>query len=80
MGTWLFYVLSPLIDTILAHDHYNLPEKKAKLYEKDKRFLIPLYSVWALDFLSYFVMLHDVSIGKIATSNLTFVLCAFSFA
>jgi alkane 1-monooxygenase len=80
MGMFLYYVISPIIDTILPLDHYNLPDKVAKVYEKDKRFLVPLYTVWTLDFLIYFNMLYEVSIGNCATTSWTFVLYAFAYA
>lgn len=61
-------------------DHYNLPEGRVRLLEKDKRFLLPLYTVWCMDFIMLFWMLYDISVGKIGTNNLNLVLTAISMA
>jgi len=54
---WIAYVIIPILDYVLPHDNYNLPENKIRAYEKDKRFLIPLYLSWATDFFAYFYAL-----------------------
>ena len=55
---WIAYAIVPILDYILPHDNYNLPEEKLRVYEKDERFLIPIYSAWAADFLIYFYALY----------------------
>mmetsp|Transcript_32572 Transcript_32572/g.37157 ORF Transcript_32572/g.37157 Transcript_32572/m.37157 type:complete len:97 (+) Transcript_32572:129-419(+) len=48
------YVLVPILDMVLKEDHMNLSNYEAQKYEKDKRFLIPLYTVIIVDFVIYF--------------------------
>jgi alkane 1-monooxygenase len=61
-------------------DHTNLPESRVRIYEKDKRFLIPLYSFWTLDFLFFYWVLYDIYSGKIGTTNFSFLTMAFCIA
>jgi len=77
---WLAYVLIPILDYSLPIDHYNLPESRIRLFEKDKRFLIPLYLAWTLDFAIYFALLYLVSSGKIAQTPVSFVIYVVSYA
>lgn len=71
---WLAYVLIPIGDFILPVDYskflfspsktqllVNLPESRIKAYEKDWRFLVPVYLMWLLDFGIYFGLLYFVS-------------------
>ena len=70
----------PWIDYLTPVDHTNLPENRVRIYEKDKRFLIPLYSFWTIDFLFFYWILYDVHCGKIGTNNFSFLAMAFSIA
>ena len=70
----------PLLDYSLPIDHYNLPEGRIRLFEKDKRFLIPLYLVWTLDYAIYFSLLYFVSTGKIAQTPTSFLMYIVSYA
>lgn len=63
ISAWLFYVIYPLLDIALPLDNKNISQRLKKQWEKDWRFLIPLYSVWLLDFGIYFYILWQVSIG-----------------
>ena len=77
---WLLYSLVPWIDYITPVDHRNLPESRVRIYEKDKRFLIPLYTFWTIDFIFFYWVLYDVYSGKIGTNNLSFLTMAFCIA
>ena len=55
---WSFYVLIPIIDILLPVDEKNLSLKQTKLFEKDKRFLLPLYIYMALDFAAFIWALY----------------------
>jgi hypothetical protein len=46
---WIPFVLLPIIDFLLPVDHSNVPEERVRLMESDRRFLIPLYTIWVLD-------------------------------
>ncbi len=74
---WLAYVFIPIFDFILPLDHYNLPENRMRLFEKDKRFLIPLYSAWFADFMMYFYALYLASIGRMPTEPGMFLVYVF---
>ena len=58
------YLLVPIVDILLPMDKYNLKNKEAKHFEKDQRFLIPLYTFWILDFFSYFWAIYVFSFGE----------------
>jgi alkane 1-monooxygenase len=77
---WFIYTFVPWVDYLTPIDHSNLPEHKVRLFEKDKRFLIPLYAFWGIDFTLFYWILYDVSSGKIGTSNLNFMIMAFCIA
>ena len=77
---WVIYSLIPWIDYITPIDHSNLPENRVRIYEKDKRFLIPLYSFWILDFILFYWILYDVYSGKIGTRNSSFLIMALCIA
>ena len=74
---WLMYVVLPLIDYIVPIDHSNVPPERVKLLEKDKRFLIPLYAVWVLDFAVYIWLLYGISNGTLGYTTGKFMLFAF---
>ena len=44
VAVWLAYVLIPILDYLLPLEHYNLPDDRKQLFEKDNRLLFPLYS------------------------------------
>jgi hypothetical protein len=46
---WIPFVLLPIIDFLLPVDHSNVPEERVRLMESDRRFLIPLYTIWVMD-------------------------------
>ena len=77
---WLAYVAIPIADYVLPIDHYNLPENRVRAYEKDWRFLIPVYLVWIIDVGIYFALLYSVSVGKVAETPTSFVIYAISYA
>lgn len=63
---WIAYVALPILDYLIPVDHENLKgEPTIRKYEKDKRFLIPLYTVVIMDFANYFFLLYRVSVGLI---------------
>lgn len=63
---WLAYVIIPICDYLLPVDHKNLSEVQVRAFEKDWRFLIPVYFTWLIDVGVYFAILYFVSIGAIA--------------
>lgn len=77
---WLLYVILPLLDYLLPIDHYNYPEGRVRIMEKDKRFLVPLYTCWAMDFALLFWILHEISAGHLGTNTRTFILYALCAA
>ncbi len=58
----------PILDFIIPLGHYNQPENRLKLLEKDKRFLIPLYTAWFADFMLYFYALYLASIERLPSN------------
>lgn len=65
MLVWLAYVIIPIVDYIVPLDNFNLSDEKIKVYEKDWRWLIPLYAAWFMDFGLMFYILLRVSRGEI---------------
>ena len=61
---WLIYISTPILDKILPIDTYNLNKKEIIAFEKDKRFLIPLYLYWLLDYFSYFWAMYTFTYGE----------------
>jgi len=61
---FLIYVIVPLVDYCLPLDHYNLEKRRAKAFEKDSRFLIPLYLYWVMDFVSYFWAIYTFTYSE----------------
>ena len=68
MYLWQIYVIIPILDYTVPVDNYNPSEKRARLMEKDKRYLIPLYCVYFIDLFTTVWFLHRVSTGDIATT------------
>ena len=66
ISLWIIHVVVPLVDTILPIDHYNLPKESVRAYEKDKRFYLPMYSMWILDFGTFYYVLYLISKGAFA--------------
>jgi alkane 1-monooxygenase len=77
---WILYTLIPWIDYVIPVDHSNLPENRVRIYEKDRRFLVPLYSFFVLDFIFFYWVLYDVYSGKVGTSISSFFILAFCLA
>lgn len=71
---WALYVILPLLDYLLPVDHFNYSENRARIMEKDKRFLAPLYVSWAFDFYLLYWILYEISTGHLGTNNRTFIL------
>lgn len=61
---WLFYVCIPLVDMAFKPDEENLSKAASKDYEKDKRFLIPLYSYVLISTVTYFWGLYQFSTAE----------------
>ena len=74
------YVFVPLLDYIIPIDNRNLSPEKVKMFEKDNRFLIPVYLNWITDVLALYIILYLISTETIATTTLSFVLYAYSYA
>lgn len=53
-----FYIIVPLFDMALPLDTINWTKEKAKILEKDPKFLIPLYLYWAVENCNYFFGLY----------------------
>ncbi len=70
----------PVIDYLLPLDNYNYPTKLAKKYEKDARFMIPLYTCCAFDFAIYGYMLFKMQDPEILASKLVTAMYIISFA
>ena len=77
---WIGYVLIPICDYFLPVDHTNLPESRIKAFEKDYRFDLPVYLAWAIDVGVFFLLLHLVSVGKIAQTPVSFLIYAVTYA
>lgn len=58
---WIPFVVLPIIDFLLPVDHSNVPEERVRLMEKDKRFLIPLYTIWAMDLLILYWNIYRIT-------------------
>lgn len=61
-------------------DHNNLSESRVRVFEKDKRFLIPLYVYWIIDFIFFYWVLYDIYSGKIGTTNFSFFIMTICVA
>ena len=60
---WIAYVVIPLLDFLIPHDKINLSQEATETFEKDKRFLIPLYGYILIDFASFIYSLYLASTG-----------------
>ena len=72
-------MLLPILDYLIPVDHTNLAnEGKIRKFEKDKRFLIPVYMVVLMDFGLYASLLYRVSTGNISnkTDLIVYAICA----
>lgn len=54
ISLWVGYVLTPALDYLLPHDIANLSRQRVASFEKDKRFLVPLYAYWFIDMIRVF--------------------------
>jgi hypothetical protein len=77
---WIPYVLLPILDYILPVDHSNVAENRVRIFEKDRRFLTPLYVISVLDFAILFWSIYKVSVGEAGTTNASFILWALCAA
>lgn len=77
---WLAYVVIPIADYLLPVDHKNLNENVVRSWEKDWRFLFPIYFTWCVDVGCYLAVLYFVSTGQIAQTPASFLLYAVSYA
>ena len=77
---WLAYVALPILDYIVPVDHRNLEPERVRAFEKDKRFLIPLYLMWILDVGMFYYILHLISTEQIGKSLFSFLMYALSYA
>ena len=75
---WIGYVFIPLFDFLIPHDKINLSPEMTPAFEKDKRFLIPLYTFFVLDYASFIHSLYLASTGEIFKSALYFVVYVYS--
>lgn len=62
---WLTYVFIPVLDVLIPPNAKNLPKERAVAWEKDDRFLHPVYLLWILDFGFSFYILYQVSTEKV---------------
>ena len=46
---WIIFVLIPLLDYLSPLDVKNRTSEEYEVLEKDRRYLIPLYTIWLLD-------------------------------
>lgn len=65
LHVWVAYSCLPVLDWAFPLDKKNLTSEEEKAFEKDKRFLIPLYTYWILDFMTYVWALNIVSSGEV---------------
>lgn len=76
MLLFVVYVIIPILDFVIPHDDSNVPKERVSILEKDKRFLIPLYSYWLLDFASCVWLLNGISNGTFGQTTSSFILYA----
>lgn len=62
---WLGYVGFPILDYITPHDDKNLTPQAEVKFEKDKRFLIPMYVMFFVDLGVYFWCLHIITTDQV---------------
>lgn len=82
IGVWYFFVITPLLDLLLPVDETNLTKEAAKSFEKDKRFLIPLYTHVAIDTFLYFWSMYQFVYSDFysTTDRILFVLATTQLA
>ena len=64
ISIWSLYVLAPILDIILPIDEKNLSKGVSEAFEKDIKFLVPLYVYMILDFFIYFWALYQFTYGE----------------
>ncbi len=57
---WMMYALLPMLDYFSTLDLRNRTASEYEELEKDWRYLVPLYIIWALDFILLFWALNTV--------------------
>ncbi|TNV77944.1 hypothetical protein FGO68_gene7492 [Halteria grandinella] len=62
---WIGYVVIPLFDYLLPKDNKNLSREEAIKWQRDPRFLVPLYAVWALDVGTYIYVMWGMTTGEL---------------
>ncbi|CDW75576.1 UNKNOWN [Stylonychia lemnae] len=66
IGPYLSFVVIPLIDSyIMPENHKNLKDKELRGFEKDDRFLLPLYSHYILEYFFLYSNLYYIGQGVI---------------
>jgi alkane 1-monooxygenase len=60
LSLWLIFAMIPVLDTIFPLDMVNFEGTRGRALEKDKRFLIPLYTMMILDFAIFYYTLVQV--------------------
>ncbi|CDW76625.1 alkane 1-monooxygenase [Stylonychia lemnae] len=69
IGIYFSFVVIPLIDSyMMPENHKNLKEKELIGFEKDDRFLLPLYSHLILEYIFLYTNLYYISQGVIGNS------------
>mmetsp|Transcript_10274 Transcript_10274/g.7677 ORF Transcript_10274/g.7677 Transcript_10274/m.7677 type:complete len:120 (+) Transcript_10274:149-508(+) len=79
MAVWLMYGLIPFVDYLLPHDHSNLNQTMYKKFEKDGRFLIPLYLAFIFDVSAHIWMFFKMQDEHIRTNPLVFAMYLINF-
>jgi alkane 1-monooxygenase len=67
---WIMFVLYPLVDEALPHDHFCPSNPKlVKQLSKDRRYLIPLYFAYVTDLAVYCFALNLAGSGQLKTGR-----------
>ena len=80
MIVWIPYVVLPIIDYMMPVDHSNVTEDRVRIMERDKRFIVPLYLIWFMDFAILYWLMYRVSMGEIGLTAGNFIMYAFCAA
>lgn len=57
---WIIYVLIPLLDYTSPLDVKNRTPEEYKLLEKDRRYLIPLYTAWVMEAIQHYMAMDVI--------------------
>jgi alkane 1-monooxygenase len=77
---WIPFVVLPIVDYLMPIDHTNVTSDRVRLMDRDKRFLIPLYTIWIMDFSILYWLMYRVSTGNIGNSFGQFFMYAYCAA